>query len=230
MNTIIFDSGPLISLTMGNFLWLLEPLSRRFNGTFAITESVKHEVVDRPLRIKRFCLEALQILEKIEERTLTVMKDTHVDQVGADLLQLANSMFMSQGSPIHVVDRADMDTIALALVTKASLVVVDERVSRYLVDDPHKVRTLLEHRLHRRVALHDPKLHAFHEKVKHLHVVRSTEVVVRAFELGLLDHLLSPSLEHAPEILLSALLWKLKLNGASISSREIMSYKQLVRV
>ena len=43
MRSIIFDTGPIISLVTNNMLWLLEPLKKQFKGEFYITKSVKKE-------------------------------------------------------------------------------------------------------------------------------------------------------------------------------------------
>ena len=41
MKSIIFDAGPVISLTTNNLLWTLRELKERCNGSFYITEAVK---------------------------------------------------------------------------------------------------------------------------------------------------------------------------------------------
>src|SRR3989338_3197025 len=58
---VIFDSGPLINLSMNGFIHMLERLKSAFDGPFIITEAVKYEVIDRPLNVGRFELGALRI-------------------------------------------------------------------------------------------------------------------------------------------------------------------------
>ena len=71
MKTIVFDTGPIISLTMNNLLWILEPLKSISNANFYITNPVKKELVDNPLnKTKRFKFEALQVLHYIENGIL----------------------------------------------------------------------------------------------------------------------------------------------------------------
>ncbi len=51
---IIFDSGTLISFSMNGITRVLRELKGVFNGKFLITREVKKEVIDVPLKIKKF--------------------------------------------------------------------------------------------------------------------------------------------------------------------------------
>ena len=62
MKCLVFDSGPIISLTTNNLLWILEPLKNKFKGRFVITEGVRKELIDKPLTTKKFKFEALHCL------------------------------------------------------------------------------------------------------------------------------------------------------------------------
>ena len=52
MRSIIFDTGPIISLTMNNLIWTLKHLKRQFKGDFLITPAVKKELIEKPFRTK----------------------------------------------------------------------------------------------------------------------------------------------------------------------------------
>ena len=39
--TLLFETGPIISLITNNQLWLLEPLEKQFKGDYYITEAIK---------------------------------------------------------------------------------------------------------------------------------------------------------------------------------------------
>ena len=58
---IIFDSGALISFSMNGMTDVVEKLKGIFSGKFIITSEVKKEVIDTPIKIRRFELEALKI-------------------------------------------------------------------------------------------------------------------------------------------------------------------------
>ena len=72
MKTIVFDSGPIISLAMKNLLWTLEPLKKEFGGEFYIPYGVKKELIDKPLQGKKYKFEALQVLRLINLGSLKV--------------------------------------------------------------------------------------------------------------------------------------------------------------
>src|SRR3989338_1555612 len=97
MKSVVFDSGPLISLTMNNLLWLLEPLKRAFKGEFFIPEAVKMELVDEPLQTKKFKFEALQVQELISNRVLEGVEDASTKDETLSLLGIANSCFRAGG-------------------------------------------------------------------------------------------------------------------------------------
>ena len=40
MKTLVFDAGPIISMTMNNLLWLLKPLKKQFDGLATRTKLV----------------------------------------------------------------------------------------------------------------------------------------------------------------------------------------------
>ena len=69
---LIFDSSSIITLSMNNLLNLLPPLKKKFKGEFYITEGVKREIVDKPLQIKRFELNAMMISNMINEGVLSL--------------------------------------------------------------------------------------------------------------------------------------------------------------
>ena len=67
---IIFDSSTLISFSMNGLLPELKALKKVFNGIFIITSDVKREVIDKPITIKRFELDALRLKQLLDENVL----------------------------------------------------------------------------------------------------------------------------------------------------------------
>jgi len=66
MKYLIFDAGPIISMTMNGMLPIIEKLKGIFDGEFILTPHVRKEVVDKPMKIKKFKLEAIQVNDMIE--------------------------------------------------------------------------------------------------------------------------------------------------------------------
>jgi len=230
VRTIVFDSGPLISLTMSNLLWILEPLKSHFGGRFVITPRVEEEIIKHPLTTNRFRFEAIQIQEKVSEGTLQVVQGPKIQALANELLAFANEVFSANGHPVQIVSMGEIQSLAMAIQSNADAFVVDERITRYLIEDPHAIREILERRLHRRVEFDDEKMHAFHERVSSVGVLRSTELAARAIELGLLDRFLSKKIPHTAQMLTSGVLWQLKLSGCAITERDIDAYPKLLKM
>ncbi len=220
MKTLVFDSGPIISLTTNNLLHLLPELKKKYNGAFVIPGGVKRELVDKPLTTQRFKFEALQVQSLIENNTLTVIDDAAIQKTAQGLLELANSILSGHGQPIAIVQRGEMETIAIALVYQADALVVDERITRTLIENPEGLQHLMERRLHMKLALNREALKEFQEATRHLPVLRSIELVTIAFELGLLEKYVV-NIPHAKRELLESILWGVKLNGCSVTEDEI---------
>ncbi len=229
MKTVIFDSGPIISLATSNLLWLVEELKKSFNGSFAITRGVKHELVDRPLETRRFKFEALQVQSLIERKILSVIEDEAVVAKARELLTLANSILSAHGQPIKIMQIGEMQTIAAALLYKADAVVVDERITRTLLENPGALQRLMEKRLHMQLKLNEKALHEFEESTRHITVIRSIELITVAYELGLLDKFVV-NIPNARRELLESTLWSVKLNGCSVTEDEINTIVKSERV
>ncbi len=220
MKNIIFDSGPIISLTTTNLLWLAEELKKKFNGNFLMTMGVKRELVDRPLETRRFKFEALQVQSLIEKNIFSVIKDEAVATKANELLKLANSILSAHGQTIKIVQIGEMETLATAILYKAEGIVIDERITRTLMENPNGLQRLMEKRLHMQLKLNEKALHEFEEATKYITIIRSIELVTVAYELGLLDKFVV-GIPHARRELLESILWGVKLNGCSVTEDEI---------
>lgn len=226
MKTLFFDTGPLISITMNHILWVLQPLKKQFNGNFFITESVKKELVDKPLKTKRFKLEAIQSLQQINSKVIEVKYVNGIDEKTKELLTVANKCFKYGENYLTIVQYGEIETLAAALLINADAIVVDEKTIRLLIEDPEKLEKNLSHRMHRKINIDHKNMNIFSETVKSVKLIRSTELITIAFDLGLLDNY-SPDIPNAKRELLDALLWGLKLEGCAISEKEIRLISKL---
>ena len=215
MKNIVFDTGGIITLATNDLLWTLEKLKNKYNGDFCIPHSVKYELVDKPLGIKKFKLEAIMVNQLILDGVLDVHDPLNVDE----LLELVNNIFSSKGKNIHILDRAEVEAMSLVLRLKADAYVVDERTMRMLIEDPKSLHKLLERKLHIKIQIDNKKVKEFRQIVKGVKIIRSSELMLIAYELGLFNHLISK--EHDSSDLLDGLLWGLRLRGCGMSTDEI---------
>jgi predicted nucleic acid-binding protein len=204
---------------MNNLVWVLRHLKKSFKGKFYITPAVKQELVDRPLETKKFKLEALQTLRLINNKLFTLLPEKHIKDTAKQLLQSANSIYMAKDHPIQIVHYGEMEALAAAVYTKAEAIVIDERTTRKLIEEPVSLQHILEKKLHTHVTMRADHLDEFRQLASGIHVIRSLELVVVAHDKGLLDPYLPERDAH--EKLLEAALWAVKLNGCAVSQEEI---------
>jgi len=219
-DSIIFDSGPLISLSTNNLLWILGHLKKKFKGEFFITNAVKRECVNRPLETKKFKFEALQLLRQIEKENLKIYDEDFHDEI-LKYLDIVNNVFFGHDNPIKIVHYAEMEVLITALKTGSNNVVIDERTTRLLIENPMKIKDRLEKKLHTKIDVDKDNLDILKKKFGNMKVLRSTELVIIAYELGLLNGYVIKEVKNSREELLEGVLWGLKLKGCSIREDEI---------
>jgi predicted nucleic acid-binding protein len=222
MKTIVFDTGPIITFTLNGLLWTLEPLRKKFNGQFIITNDVKRELIIKPLTTKKYKLEALQIMPLLKEGTLKLLDNEEIDRKAAWLQQTSNNIFVSKGNSIHIVEYAEMQALAAAIIMKADAVVIDERTTRLLVEDPKKIAERMKMKLHTGISINEKNLSLIRNEVQGMKVIRSSELAIIAYELGILDKYLQAEEQVGRKNVLEGVLWAVKLQGCSISEEEIL--------
>ncbi len=221
MKSMVFDSSTIISLSLNNLLYLLPELKHRFNGQFFITNEVKKEIIDKPIQSKKFKLEALQIHQLILDNTLEIYGQ-QLEKQTQNLLNLINNLFKAENHFIKLVDPAEVESLALANLLKATYV-VDERTIRMIIENPNELKNLFERKLHTKITINQENLKELKKEIN-VNIIRSSELGLVAYSLGILknlvqkDHLTNYNLKHE---LVDGILWGLKLNGCAISQEEI---------
>ena len=221
---LIFDSGTLISFSMNGMLDVVEKLKEVFPGKFLITTEVRKEVVDTPLNIKKFELEALKIKSLIDTGVLEFpsslgITDSEIENEDNQILNVANSTFSGKGKDIHLLDHGEASCLALSkILTKRgvnNIIAIDERTMRLLIERSENLRRIMESRLNIKISVKNQNLPMF----KDFKIVRSTELAYVAYKKGLLDL--------KGGLVLDAILYALKFKGAAISGEEIEEIKKL---
>lgn len=230
MSCLVFDTSTIISIATNNLLQILGPLKQAYGGEFCIPSVVKSEVIDRPLNSKKFKLEALQIISEVIDGNLILIDEPpeEVERIAG----LTNSIFMAYDNYIQVVHRGEAAVIVHAKQNNADALVIDERTTRLLIESPMSVARILSSKMHTNIAINRKNLKEFQEYTKGMTVLRSTELGVMAYDLGLLNAYMRPETRHIAAVmpkkdLLDGLLWGLKLRGCSISTEEISEIMRL---
>lgn len=229
MRTIIFDTSSLISLATNNLLYTLAPLKKQFNGHFFITESVHKEIIDNPMKSKRFKLEAFLIQDLFNTGVLEVYNNPEIQKQSIELLNKLNNTYFSHKTPIKILDLAEVESLVLAHDLGAEAYVVDERTMRLIVENPFALANILADKLHSKIEVNNSNLKKVKSEFSEIKVLRSTEVMLAAYNMGLFDSIIGKEKKKKIEFI-DGLLWALKLHGCSITEREIqelLNYKNL---
>jgi predicted nucleic acid-binding protein len=223
MKFLIFDAGPIISLTMNGMLGILERLKEQFSGEFILTPRVKNEVIDRPLKIPKYKLEALEVKSLLEKGVFKLSSDfisnQKLDAETNRLLEVANNTIHSAEHNEHVtlIHLGEASCLAFANLCKCDhLIVIDERTTRLLSESPKNLELLMERKLHSPLTMNEALVSEF----KGYKFIRSSELMFLAYKRNLIPL-------KKDKNLLDAVLYAGKFKGTSISSDEIEEMKRL---
>jgi predicted nucleic acid-binding protein len=232
MKALVFDSSSIISLVTNNLLGILKNLKKYYNGEFLISNEILKEIVDDPLHIRRFKLEALQLAHYLADENIKIFK-RDLEEKTNYLFTLANNIFQAQNHNIIILQKAEVEALALTLSLDAEALVIDERTTRLLIEDTLKLKHLLERKLHTKITINKENLNYFKKETKNVKILRSSELMIISYELGLFK-----DYEHGKKIiqnnfkkeLLEGILWGLRLRGCAISTEEISEIIRIEKV
>lgn len=221
---IVFDSGSLISLSMAGLFDELVGLKKIFKGKFLITKEIKGEIIDKPMNIKKFELEAIRLKELLDSGILEMPSSLKIDEEEItkktyEILQMANATFHGRDRDIHLIDLGESSALALSKMLSdmgiSNVLAVDERTTRMLCEKPENLRKLMEGKLHTSITAKTENYDYF----KNFRFIRSTELMYVAHKKGII--------ESNDAKILDALLYALKFKGAAISDEEISEIKRI---
>lgn len=207
------DSSTLITLAENCLLWLLRDFS--VAGTsFYITPVVKDEIIDHPLRMKRFEFEAYKIHKLLDDGHLKLFRQPSLKHDTKHILKLANQSFLSKHGPINLIHEGEAQILALSS-TMDKYVAIDEKTTRLLIEDPKKLRDILETKSNYRIRVDGTILKKFNKLTSGFKVIRSSEIISVAYERGMLERY------GKGKKILNAALWGLRGSGCAITKQEI---------
>lgn len=225
MRAIVFDTGPIISLTINNLLWLLEELRKEYKGEFYITPAVYDELINKPLSTRKYKLEALQVLPYITKGIVKVYNNLPIINIAKELDTIANNTFQVEGTYVQIVHRGEIEAVATAVFLKADAIAIDERTTRHLIESPERIAQHMENTMNKNVTINWENLKRVKELIGDLKVIRSVELVTIAYEKGFLnkytENTATKIVPNIKQAVLEGALWGVKLNGCSVKEEEI---------
>jgi hypothetical protein len=193
---IIFDSSTLINFAINGLLQEFRELRKLFDGKFLITKEVVEEIVDKPMKIKRFELEALKLQELITDKIIEMpssfgINESRISKMTNEIMNISNNIFFGHGSAMHIIDVGEASCLALGKLLDEkgvkNVISVDERTIRLLCEKPENLLTLFQKKLHTSLKFNKENLKSFAD----FRFIRSTELIFLAYKRGIVklrDH------------------------------------------
>lgn len=219
MKSLVFDSSTIISLALNNLLWILKPLKDKYKGEFYITQEIKEEIIDTPIKTKKFKLEALQIQEILEQEIFKIYPQ-HLLEKEESLKQTANQIFFVKNNFMTIIDPGELSALVLAKEISAEAIIIDERTTRLMIENPQLLANIFKNKLHTKIEINEKNLNQFTKEFSNIKIIRSSELSAIAYELGILNKYISSKTSNKKEIL-EAVLWGIRFKGCSISDEEL---------
>lgn len=225
MKKIVVDSSSLITLSSNCLLKTLKGLKEKENISFIIPESVYRESVETPLKIKRFEFNAIKIRNAVTKGILEIVKTTpEIKRTMNELSSVTANLCSADGRLLTLINKGEAETLALMKETDARILLIDERTTRMLIEEPQNVMNFLEKRHRCSITFHKGKLDLFKNFFEEIQVIRSVELIALAYDDGSFEMEMEKSKEA-----LEAALFAAKYSGCAVSANEILDYMKTVK-
>jgi len=211
------DSSSLISLCDNCILKILEDSKNKF----VIPKRVKMEVFDAPFSIKRFKLRAIQINTYLKKGTIEIIEDPFIYEYAEKITDLANNLLEYRGDHVKIIHQGEAEVIACLRFVKGNTIVLDERTTRHLIEDPDQLKRYMESRTGLGLTMDEGVKRELAKELVGINVLRSAEVFANAYERRLFP-------QYDTRDALEAGLYALKFSGCSITDEEIKDYLEML--
>jgi len=222
---VLVDASSLISLTSSCLDNALEFFHDNFDVHFYAPQSVEYEAVTRPLnlKVKIHQFSALRIQKMIDNGILEVVPE-NLEKETKKLMALGNSIYYARGHSLNLFHKGEIEALALANKLEITSLLMDERSTRIIVEDPEAFRDHLQKEFKTNILVNKKHLSQFLGALKHTDVIRTTELVYFGYTNGFFSKF--GKLENAAAV---AALYKLKYAGCAISFKELEEYEKLIQ-
>ena len=217
---IVFDASSLISISQTCLVRILPELKSALNAEFLITPAVFHEAVSRPMGIKRFELTAVRMDALVKQGHLELKQlDASAQKFASEISALANNIFFTGHKPIRIMQKGEIESLALIRQLDADALVVDERTTRMMVENPLALHSLMKRKYKRQIQEDRKNSTKLKGMFSGLSILRSVELIALAIE----KNALAGQLENNKKAL-EAALFAAKFSGCAVSFSEINNF------
>ncbi len=222
---VVVDSSSLITISDNCLIKIIKHLTELNGLNFVIPESVYDESVSRPLSIKQYEFNAIRIKDAIEDGYLKIIKTSgSVKSLMGFIEGISSTVCYANGRSLKLIQRGEIEALALAKELGAKVILVDERTTRMLIEDPNSMQSFLEKRHGKKITIDPEAARKFTSMFSGLNVVRSVEIIAFAYETGAFEMEVSKNKKS-----LEASLWAAKYAGCAVSEKEIYEYLSTIK-
>ncbi|MEM3399217.1 MAG: hypothetical protein QXP42_00085 [Candidatus Micrarchaeia archaeon] len=221
---VVCDSSSLISLTEACFTELIMKIPEYLQGRLLIPKSVLYECIEHPREIKEYALSAIRLKKALDSGAIHVVEHPEIQRATSKVVDVANRIFFIKGKPMKILHKGEGEMLALSRIIGTKNILMDERTTRILVEDPYSLAEHLEKEFGHKVQINHENLRKFQREFGDINIFRSSELLIVAYEHGFFDDYGDLARE-----IIEASLYRLKFAGCSISFEEIQKYMLGVR-
>jgi hypothetical protein len=216
----VIDTGTMITFSGTCLMNVFKAFVKTNRIELIVSSTVAQESVWKPITNKRFALSAARIKFAMNEQTVKTTPITpEINSMQEKILRLANNIFYTRGIPLKIIQAGEAEALALAKIQGAKALFIDERTTRALIENPSRLKQVLERRQEEEVTVNQKNLDEIRAMFPSLLMIRSVDLIALAYEQGLFDH----ELAHG-KLELEAALWAAKFSGCAVSGNEIDDY------
>jgi predicted nucleic acid-binding protein len=216
----VIDTGTMISLSGTCLMNVFKSFVKYNHIELLISSTVAQESVWKPINNKRFALNAARIKYAMNEQTIkTIPVTSEITNLQQKILTLSNNVFSTQDGPLKIIQAGEAEALALAKIHGAKALFIDERTTRSLIENPARLKQVLERRQDSQIKVNEQTLNSIRQMFPNLLMFRSVDIIALAYEQDLFDH----ELAHG-KLELEAALWAAKFAGCAVSEKEINEY------
>ena len=213
---VIFDSGALISIGNVGLINVFEEFKQRNpDVNLYMTEAVHNETIDIQEKVIRFGWIGIQYEYLIKKGIFTLIAKDKMPKNGT-LEDLCNTLFYTRYGKLELLQRGELESVVFAQKNNCVLV-IDEIVTRWLIEAPLKLHKLMESRYKEKVMYDKSKLDQANAILKTVPVIRSVDFIGFAIKQGYFK-------KYGTLNFKKPLLYSLKYGGCATTYEEIDSY------
>lgn len=221
----VIDTGTMITLSSTCLMNVFREFVKYNKLELLVSTKVSEESVWKPIGNKRFALNAARIKFAFSEKIVNVVPSSNqVISIQQTVLNLSNRCFFTASGPVTLLQAGEAEALALAKVYGAKALFIDERTTRALIENPSRLKAILEKRQNQAIKVNYNNLNTLRDMFSDLKMFRSVDLIALAYQQNLFDH----ELDHT-KLELQAALYAAKFSGCAVSEQEIETYLSSVK-